>query len=112
MSCGVGRRHSSVPAWLWLWCRSAAAAAIGLLAWEPPHAMRAALKKKKKTKEKKKKKRAGQPGRTPAQSQHQLAARATHPTRAFRSLRPWLMPGQNCTRGPCQLPNWGGTICH
>ena len=26
MSCGVGRRHSSDPVWLWLWCRPAATA--------------------------------------------------------------------------------------
>ena len=26
------------PAWLWLWCRPAAAALIRPLAWEPPYA--------------------------------------------------------------------------
>ena len=31
---------------LWLWCRPAATALIGPLAWEPPHAMTAALKKR------------------------------------------------------------------
>ena len=40
-------------AWLWL----AAAAQIGLLAWEPPYASGEALKSKKKKKKKKKKKR-------------------------------------------------------
>ena len=39
MSCGVGRRCSSHPALLWLWCRLAAAAPIGPLAWEPPYAL-------------------------------------------------------------------------
>ena len=32
---------------LWLWCRPAATALIGPLAWEPPYAMSAALKKDK-----------------------------------------------------------------
>ena len=36
---------------LWLWCRPAAVALIGPLAWEPPYAMGAALKSKKKKKE-------------------------------------------------------------
>ena len=35
-------------AWLWLWCRPAAAAPIQPLAWEPPHVSGAALKRKKK----------------------------------------------------------------
>ena len=38
--------------WLWLWLWPAAAAPIGPLAWELPHATGAALKKKKKEKEK------------------------------------------------------------
>ena len=32
---------------LWLWCRPAAVAPIGPLAWEPPYASGAALKRKK-----------------------------------------------------------------
>ena len=36
--------------WLWLWCRSAPAAAIPHPAWEPPYAAGAALKSKKKEK--------------------------------------------------------------
>ena len=47
MSCGVGRRHSSDPMLLWLWHRPAAIAPIRPLAWEPPYAAGAALKKKK-----------------------------------------------------------------
>ena len=39
------------PELLWLWCRPAAAAVILPLAWEPPCAMGAALKKKKKKRE-------------------------------------------------------------
>ena len=47
LSCGVGRRHGSDMAWLWLWYRPAAAARIRPLAWEPPYAAGAALKKQK-----------------------------------------------------------------
>ena len=46
MSCDVGRRSGWDAALLWLWCRPAAAAQIGPLAWELPYAVRAALKKK------------------------------------------------------------------
>ena len=53
MSFGIGRRRSSDPALLWLWCRMAAVALIQLLAWEPPYAEGAALKKTKKIKIKK-----------------------------------------------------------
>ena len=52
MSCGVVCRCSSDPTslwlWLWLWHRLAAAAPIRPLAWEPPYAAGAALKRKKK----------------------------------------------------------------
>ena len=44
-SC-VGRSHSSDPVLLWLWCRPAATAVIGPLAWEPPYPTGAALKKR------------------------------------------------------------------
>ena len=50
MSCGVGHRHISDPTLLWLWCRPVATAPIQPLAWEPPHAAGAALKKTKKKK--------------------------------------------------------------
>ena len=50
MSCGVGRRHSSDLALLWLWCRPSATALIRHIAWEPPHAADAALKRQKKKK--------------------------------------------------------------
>ena len=53
MSCGVGRRHDLDLAWLWLWHRLAATAAIRPLAWEPPYAAAAAQKIAKKTKKKK-----------------------------------------------------------
>ena len=48
MSCGVGHRHSSDLALLWLWRRQAAIAPIRPLAWDPPHAMGVALKKRQK----------------------------------------------------------------
>ena len=54
MRCGVGRRHSLDPVLLWLWCRRAATAPIGRLAWEPPYAVGAALGRQKDQKEKEK----------------------------------------------------------
>ena len=50
MSYGVGRRRGSDLAFLWLWRRPAAVALIQPLAWEPAHAMGAALRKRKKEK--------------------------------------------------------------
>ena len=44
MSWGVGHRHGSDLALLWLWYRPAAAAQIRHLAWESPCAMDTALK--------------------------------------------------------------------
>ena len=52
MSCGVGCRRGSDPALLWLWRRPAATAGIRPLAWEPPYAAGAALRKDKKKKKK------------------------------------------------------------
>ena len=47
-SCGVGRRRGSDLVLLWLWCsRLAAVAPIRPLAWEPPCAATAALKRQK-----------------------------------------------------------------
>ena len=54
MSCGVGHRRGSGLVLLWLWCRLAAVAPIGPLAWEPPCAAGADLKRQKKKKKKKK----------------------------------------------------------
>ena len=53
MSCGVAPRRGSDPMLLWLWCRPAAEAPVGPLAWEPPYAMGVALRRQK-TKKKKK----------------------------------------------------------
>ena len=41
----MGCRCGSDPVLLWLWCTSAATALIRPLAWEPPYAEGAALKK-------------------------------------------------------------------
>ena len=57
MSCGVDHRHGLDPTLLWLWCRPAATALIGLLAWELPYAMGTALKRENSKKKKKKKKK-------------------------------------------------------
>ena len=51
MSCRVGCRCGSDPTLLWLWL--AATAQIRPLAWEPPYATRAALKKQKARQKKK-----------------------------------------------------------
>ena len=45
MSCGVGRRRGSDLALLWFWRRPAAVAPIQPLAWEPPYATGAVLKR-------------------------------------------------------------------
>ena len=45
MSCGVGCRHGSDLALLWLWRRPAAVAPIQPLAWELPYAEGAVLKR-------------------------------------------------------------------
>ena len=50
MSCGVGHRCGSDLVFFWLWCRLATVAPIGHLAWEPPYAPGAALKKTKRQK--------------------------------------------------------------
>ena len=55
MSCGVGQRRGSDPAFLWLWYRPAATALILPLAWESPYASGVALKRKKTQKNKTKK---------------------------------------------------------
>ena len=55
MSRGVGHRRGPDLALLWLWCRPAAIALTGPLAWEPPYATGAAVEKAKRQKKKKKK---------------------------------------------------------
>ena len=47
MSCGVGRRCGLDLELLQLWCRPAATASIGPLAWDPPYAMGVPLEKAK-----------------------------------------------------------------
>ena len=53
MNCGVGRRCGLDLALLWLWRKLAAVVWIGPLAWEPPYASGAALKRQKTKKERK-----------------------------------------------------------
>ena len=53
MSCGVDYRCGLDPMLLWLWCGPTAVAPIRPLAWEPPHAMGAALKRPKEKKKSK-----------------------------------------------------------
>ena len=53
MSCGVGHRHGSDLALLWLWHSLVATALIRPLAWEPPDAAGTALKSQKKKKSQK-----------------------------------------------------------
>ena len=48
LSCGVGCGCGLDPVLLWLWCRLAATASIGPLAWEPSYAVSLVLKSKKK----------------------------------------------------------------
>ena len=45
MSSGVGHRHGTDLALLWLWHGPVATAPVPPLAWEPPYATGAALKK-------------------------------------------------------------------
>ena len=52
MSYGIGHTLGSGLALLWLWHRPAAAAQIRPLAWEPPYAVGATLKRQKKNKRK------------------------------------------------------------
>ena len=55
LSCDVARRCGSDLALMWPWCRLAATVLIRPLAWEPPYALGAALKRQKnKTKQNKK----------------------------------------------------------
>ena len=57
MSCSVGHRCGSDPTLLWMWHKPAATALIQPLAWEPPYAVGAVLKRQKDGKKKKKKER-------------------------------------------------------
>ena len=57
----VGHRHCSDLALLWLWCRLAAVAPIGSLAWEPPYAVESGPRKGKKTKKNKKQQKQNKP---------------------------------------------------
>ena len=54
MSCGIGRRCGSDLVLLWPWRRPAATAPIRPLAWAPPYAAGAALKREREREKKKK----------------------------------------------------------
>ena len=81
MSSGVGCRRSSDPAWLWLWCRLAAAVLIKPLAWEPPYAADVALKSQKKKKI-----------MTPTQIRTQIDAMEPQPSSEDQALQPSCWP--------------------
>ena len=50
MGCRVGGRLGSDPTLLWLWCRLAATAPTGPLAWESPYVVGEALERQKEKK--------------------------------------------------------------
>ena len=74
MICGVGGRQGSDLALLWLWCRPAATALIGPLAWESPYAAGAVLQRQKK----KKKKRRGGNLDTRGDTRHEHSQKKDH----------------------------------
>ena len=107
MSCGVDRRRGSDPALLWLWRRPAATALIGPLAWDPPYAVSAALKRRKKERNYVEKDRVCWGGATPAARGSSWARDQTHATPQQRPepqlwqcsiLKPTAPPGnfQGC----------------
>ena len=67
MSCGVGHRCGLDPVLLWLWCRLAATAQIGPLAWEPPYPLGVALERQKQQQQQQKPKTNNLPKKTPRQ---------------------------------------------
>ena len=78
MSCGVGCRHGSDLASLWLWRRPAATGPIGPLAWESTYDTGAAQEMAKRPKKKKKKKR---------QSTHYPQVRTCREPRRYKEPR-------------------------
>ena len=71
----MGHRLGSDLVWLWLWCRPAATAQIGPLAWELPYAVGVALgSKKKKKKEKKEKEEKEKKKEEEKKKRHQRAS--------------------------------------
>ena len=100
VSCGVGCRLVLDPALLWLWCRLAAAAPIGTLAWEPPYAVGVSLKKKKKKRERERERmrpcdREGRVGANQGRQPGSQAARQPPKLEEARCglLRPHRKPG-------------------
>ena len=101
MNCGVVCRHGSDPMLLCLWHRPAAIALIGPLAWEPPCATGADLKRKKKK----------------ICCWHSLLActcdREPHPLNIKRSLSRLLLhpPGLPGGHGPFYSPYSPPSVC-
>ena len=103
MSCGVGCRRSSDSELLWLWYRLAAVVWIRPLAWEPPYATGAALKRQQRKKDKR-----------DSQTNIQCKGRG-HPAKAGSSkygkkavLCTWLcLKAKVCSKLTCQgLCDW------
>ena len=79
MSCGIGGRQSSDSELLWLWCRPVVTTPIQLLAWEPPYAVCAALKRQKnQTKTKQKTQTKQQPKKTSKKIKNRITMRSSH----------------------------------
>ena len=90
MSSGVGRRCSLDLVLLWLWCRPAAIAPTGPLAWLPPYAMGATLKGKKR-KEKRDREGLLCPGALQGPAWFQLLHSTTLMTLAQNCVNPYLI---------------------
>ena len=73
---------------LWLWPRPAAMASIRPLAWEPPNAMGAALKRQKKTKKKPKRTKEMRNHMTHDKAENDRCARSRKATHVGKSARP------------------------
>ena len=78
VSCGVSRRRVSDLAWLWLWWRPAIRplAPMRSLAWDPPYAVGAALKRQK---NKNKKQQQQKKQRRESEARRQSGAPRPHP---------------------------------
>ena len=114
MSCGVGGRCGSDPASPWLWGRPAAVAPVQSLAWKPPYAAGAALKRQKergkegreerkeKRKEKgKKEKEEKETGDKPLLEKQMSKARATGVWHGGVSTWSSLISAVMCVRARC-----------
>ena len=92
MSCGIDHRHVSDPALLWLWCRLAAVALIGPLAWEHPYAASEALKGKKKKERKEGRKEGGEQNNAICSNADETRHSHTNCTKRSKSEREKQIP--------------------